>query len=111
MAVPSKELLSEVLGITEPYFTNLDELVFWSGGIYRQDRETERISVHEIVYKCKEWIINTRNKALQITYHKDCVALNIFSDDIDAFVKDTESEAVFEACEWILKQNEGNKNV
>lgn len=114
----TEELLSEVLNTSEPYFesSNGKELVFWSGGFYRKDRETERINIYELAHKCKEWArtqdyyIQTGNR-LDGTTRYDVLSARIdidFEDyddsEIFSEIYDTEPEAIFKACEWILEQ-------
>ena len=119
--VISKELLSQVLGvkindivnsITTP--NNLFEYEINTGKpnhlgddtIYRQ------INIHELSHKCKEW---ARNKHYIIVSalinNKDTARAKIkYSSKKDAFLDteteyfnaNTESEAIFLACEYIL---------
>lgn len=110
MILPSKELLSVVLNkkvysvtkLRERHTNTLELLV--EGWDDKKYTVKTYINIYELAHKCKEWAIQHHDKAIQITCHKDCIALNIFSDKVDTFVENTEPEAVFKACEWILKQ-------
>ena len=117
----SKELLSEVLGCdccslkcsstTIHYEYKFD--VTLSEAMQKNKAE---INIYEMAHKCKEW-------AMQVPYIADQLAINInrtcLQDKFKTnywcvwilnskrvspeFYAETEPEAVFEACEWILK--------
>ena len=117
----SKELLSEVLNLVEVK------------GIYEEsdytydlcDRElnyAERlivfdtvgynkymiINIHELAHKCKEWALSKGYTTLSGNNHlvlNSCSICRTMTDDdwLD-FYSDTEPEAIFKACEWIMEQ-------
>ena len=105
----SKELLSEVLG----------------SNIYmKQDGYEgymEHSNIYELAHKCKEWankfshkeeVVDKQVKLLSYTdrFGGHC-RIKLFPaqpDETDvSFHADTEPEAIFKACVWILKQKQG----
>jgi len=107
MVLPSKKLLSVITGIpisksiNELGITRVVNITSDYDGTYLNFKYQDQKSTHlryfnlyELVHKCKEWAIQHHNKAIQIIYHKDYVALNIFLDKVDTFVENTEPEAV-----------------
>ena len=83
-------------------------------------RYYNRIDIYEFAYKCKEWILNQKNKdcfyiADQFSLNIEsqmgvikyfwCVLLKNNSRVSPEFKADSEFEAIFLACEWILDQN------
>lgn len=121
MILPSKELLSEVLKVEITYLTDeLDENML-PYQVASQEGWS-KINIYEIAHLCKEWaydkgyIINT---ALEPLTHKVSWQYDLFKlryEKIDMVMDipptqhfiitkayDTEPEAVFKACERILK--------
>lgn len=106
----SKELLSEVLCIKysfkiEDYNeSNLNNLEWWQNEIYKEQMHT--INIYELAHKCKEWAKNVYNNIDFMVYGRGQCDLTIFTqpDDIKYnFNADTEPEAIFKACQWILE--------
>ncbi len=115
----SKELLSKVFNIegvgSEINVNNSD--VHYHHYIekeknvhYRYKEET--INIHELAHKCKEWASNNFGYIMQSwTLGKEgkCKLSNI-TNGIPIVVElclinaDTEQEAIFKTCEWILEQ-------
>jgi hypothetical protein len=109
----SKELLSEVLGckldIDEQLQPNEIEYIEKVGSrlYYRY------INIYELANKCKEWAY-TKNYFLFSGHgaisascevnHRTASPGKINPQEI--VLADTESEAVFEACQWILENKE-----
>ena len=62
------------------------------------------INIYELAHKCKEWA-HSRNFMIQsYLYNTKARADLLSSCDVDEkFIADTEPEAIFKACEWILK--------
>jgi len=105
----SKELLSEVLG-TPVEIISIDEHKceiknsisfenYQLGVSYSYlygNKEIRFMPVHELAHECKEWAsskgyhIYSHNKGCHIHYN------------IASFKADTEPEAIFAACQWIL---------
>ncbi len=117
----SKELLSEVLGykvdkIEEHFDGNFDPcfLISHNGGQLL-------LNIYEFMYLCKEWAFQQRYNVYSLgkwrdsnrdTYLSYSVTIKTFEENIqyamnkcynDKFYADTEPEAVFKACEWILE--------
>lgn len=110
----SKELLSEVLGInvTEVYFHDKQGLK------YKTHRESEdgwesssdvpMPNIYELAHKCKEWALDngimlesaiTKRSGLCHTGTR-CHNNELYNPEL--FMEDTEPEAIFRACEWII---------
>ena len=94
-----------------------------SSGSYTQ----AEINVYELAHKCKEWAFDL---GIEVSSGKDvckeginidgyypninygqwrvyCMSeAEVFEAPDDYFYADTESEAIFKACEWILSQQE-----
>lgn len=83
-------------------------------------RYYNRINMHEFMFKCKEWILNQKNKdcfyiADQFSLNIEsqmgvikyfwCVLLKNSSRISPEFKADSEIEAIIKACNWILEQN------
>lgn len=117
----SKELLSAVLGIE---IANVKNMI-GSDLCFNNKEHGEVINIYELANKCKEWAKNkgyyllsgiyTYNDKTDGTY--DCLINQNFSYEDDgchisrgeSCLKsfngfNTEPEAIFEACEWILSQ-------
>ena len=116
----SEELLSQVLNenvVGTVLYVDDNEMLYFSqengdGGSY--------INIYELAHKCKEWALRNRY-ILESLSNRSCImgeeyeyyaTLKIHKEvssmlfhNIDA---DTEQEAIFEACQWIL-DNKGNK--
>lgn len=100
----SKELLSEVLKqVCNPLL--FDEQ--YNTLYYHNDYGNKaRINAYELAHKSKEWAKSVYNNIDFMVYGKGQCDLTIFTqpDDIKYnFNADTEIEAIFKACEWILK--------
>ena len=78
------------------------------------------INIYEFAYKCKEWILNQKNKdcfyiADQFSLNIEsqmgvikyfwCVLLKNNSRISPEFKADSEIEAIIKACKWILEAN------
>ena len=116
----SKELLSEVIEIKQNRIGILkqlkNEIQYSTSGGY-----VSLINVYELAHKCKEWAVKQNEEYINIlnissgvsnggTKYCD-MSLQLFDneDNIDnineRFTADTEPEAIFKACEWILNKN------
>ena len=99
----SKELLSEVtphLAFCDDITEDENEFVFWKDGEMHSD-----INIYELAHKCKEWahgkdyfisskIIPFGNSQAYISYQ--------LNNECHRVKADTEPDAIFKACEWIL---------
>ena len=75
------------------------------------------LNIHELAHKCKEWARIKYNFYIipTIQYQKDGFITMIVTDNED-FINNvnerrkvgaqTEPEAIFKACEWILRNNQ-----
>jgi hypothetical protein len=116
----SKELLSEVLGdnkIIGCSFTSeigFDAIEYaWIGCRAIDDcmEFIDYINIYELAHKCKEWASNKGiglaswveqypDGACQLTWKAEYITID--------FSADSEPEAIFKACQWIL-DNGGNQ--
>ena len=110
----SKELLSEVLNqkilsIKTPF--NGRELGYIEryNGIDEHNEHYVKINIYELAHKCKEWVYKPSCYTLES--YKDMYELNwkcnvVTNLEETLFTADTEPEAIFKACEWILNNKE-----
>lgn len=116
----SKELLSEVLNknITEVYIrkneirikTKIDNVDGWS-----MSSDVPLPNIYELANKCKNWAFEKHSLMLFQTQYfpnifygiKDLkTSMEDFITKVpqcDRFKSDTEPEAIFKACQWILE--------
>lgn len=98
----SKELLSEVLKIDDIVHIQKEGINYLF--ISRANNPAVIINIYELAHKCKEWANITKGKYLSSGY-------NEFDKKWEAmmmqytFPADTEPEAIFKACKWILDNN------
>ena len=101
----SKELLSEVLS------KDIVEYSIHTGFIWFKYRNyASSINTYELVFRCKKWseykgyILLSKNKEC-LVYSVDEVydVIECLNQYEEYFEADTELEAIFKACEWILK--------
>jgi len=73
------------------------------------DKSRESCCLHSLSNKCKEWAL-THNYQLHSAIRNGAYPICILIDESNGFKQhfkdDTEPEAVFQACEWILRQKE-----
>jgi len=110
----SKELLSEALGLNiesiKGIQKNKNSITIWKGkqNTYPYALHSgSDINIHELAHKCKEWALTEDYVVVSRSRYKlegyDC---DIYTKDdhcIDDFESDTEPEAIFKACQWILE--------
>ena len=106
----SKELLNVVLNqdIKDIYGVGAnpnfeDNIITYS---IKGNGDLEYFNIHELAFKCKEWANRKGNCGLIVKY-APCVTYVYFQFLIGDFspnpIKaDTEPEAIFKACQWIL---------
>ena len=102
----SKELLSEVLSsltLLEIIDGKIDNNVYFK---VEEIDILQSVNIYELAHKCKEW---AKRKEYTITMylHLDTVAITIYKDSKKVFstpsmTVQTEPEAIFKACQWIL---------
>ena len=111
----STELLSEVLGIdVAKIIENSDRNI----SIYERDFKYPMsynasayltINIYELAHKCKEWAIKIDYKIESHIHfiNKRIIGVASFNTQDNTtkfFQADTEPEAIFKACQWILEQ-------
>jgi len=103
----SKELLSEILDrevINVVGITQIDSRgVVSSKAVKFETRKDiyRSINIYELAHKCKEWAYNEHGEILTSFKYK---GEWIVEDERYRYRADTEPEAIFKACEWILKE-------
>ena len=107
----SKELLSEVLNLNITYIERCNNSIIYKISVY--DRE-EEVNIYELAHKCKElaysqgYIISSGLTPV-LGVNKDGWA-EVFSSStpldgkLRTFKELSEPEAIFKACQWILKE-------
>ena len=107
----SKELLSEVLDCEI-----MDMGVEGSDVTYLMPSKCHwiDINIYELAHECKEWAYDrygdevSSMKSYFAEYEKKLwysTTSKYYEISLDGFYADTEPEAIFKACEWILKDN------
>ena len=103
------KLLSEVLEVVvDTNIQYIDNVIMYGEMISDTQCEISQINIYELVHKCKKWI--KLNEYIFSLYHyKDTVAISLRSIynknhkyTSPAMSIQTEPEAIFKACEWIL---------
>lgn len=102
----SKELLSEILGSD----------IYLKQEAY--DGYMEYSNIYELAHKCKEWAFNQKLLDRKPDIYSGlwkgissgrtmyrCILFLSIKRGKEKFEADTEPEAIFKACEWILKEN------
>ena len=125
----SKELLSEVLNLKVVSHSLLNKLNNSFDITYMQLKDNPYtrsmpINIYEFAFKCKEWILNQKNKdcfyiADQFSLNIEsqmgvikyfwCVLLKNNSRVSPEFKANSEIEAIIKACEYILKEINENR--
>lgn len=108
----SKELLSEILKeykfpFSYEYNTYNDytkKIYFYVNSELKIDFFS--INIYELAHKCKEWAIGEHDcELLSCIGSKDRAICDIYSDKYNCkftHYADTEPEAIFAACQWII---------
>ena len=113
----SKELISEVLNIPKESIMDI-----YTDGNYLLIRKinsrVEEYNIYGFAFKCKEWILNQKNKdcfyiadqfslniesQLGVIKYFWCVLLKNSSRVSPEFKADSEIEAILKACNWVLE--------
>ena len=118
----SKELLSEVLGIEHILECRQSVNVFWVTDA-KSHCGAIAINIYELAHRCKEWafetkgvqIIHARKYGYGVGVVKYFSSIEVYnghylynpSDELGtstqvSFEADTEPEAIFRACQWVL---------
>lgn len=105
----SKELLSEVLGyrikLIKESHTERFIIVNDDGGFcpHPQDTPTRTINIYELAHKCKEW---AWENGCIISSFPTKIHWRVVVDSKELFISNSEPEAIFRACQWILDNKE-----
>ena len=120
MKFPSKELLSEVLGLEIKEIKNKSNGALYVTdncvGFSTKEETAGLINIYELAHKCKEWA--TSKGYIMLSYMEDDKTGYVSLGDLFGqtkvklpqpkdsfwFEADTELEAIFKACEWIMEQ-------
>ena len=102
--IPSKELLSEVLGIDKVFIIyQQDDILVYEVGGYYGDTVDYVINIYELAHKCKEWAYEKGYQLASYPSGKDWyVCRDPYKEPYEG--DNTEPEAIFKACEWIMEQ-------
>ena len=116
----SKELLSEVIGVDVRYMS--DE---YDGNLvpYETREGWKTINIYELAHKCKEWALLNGFDIITVEIDEQYVILTpddwqttkkekrgmsfVISSSFEA--QNTEHEAIFKACQWILEDSKDIK--
>ena len=106
----SKELLSNVLDedINGVFYYG-DNLLYFEH-FHKNHYVESHTNIHELAHKCKEWAFSRGYEILSYTskdggcyVEKDTRGtIDTVHEELD--LNQTEAEAIFKACEWILEQ-------
>jgi len=109
----SNELLSEVLGLEIDDMRRDNHTQNWIDytTVYDDINQSSMINIYELAHKCKEWayslghVVSTQYRT---DYSNATTSLawceSLAYEGRQNFKADTEPEAIFRACEWILQQ-------
>ena len=106
----SKELLSEVYNfdIKDIILLGTDDVTYevrFNG--LKNGLKYNIINIYELAHKCKEWALSKECELLSCIRDENTSLCDIYSDVLDCkftHYANTEPEAIFKACEWILKE-------
>jgi hypothetical protein len=111
----SKELLSEVLAIVCVNIREVydNEIIYTSYELPRI-QDWKSINIHELAHKCKEWAWSYKYLLESgVTETPFCSITNTNEDDElgmafpdERLLADSEPEAVFDACQWVLNNKQ-----
>ena len=112
----NKELLSEVLALTVVKVLELEGSILWYKGIVNVNgspyAKELSVNIYELAHKCKEWAFNNgyelrsgqdidvKKELCYFCEYKQERQLDYLNGDY--FLAETEPEAIFKACQWIL---------
>jgi len=99
----NKELLSNVLGVEIYQINIIGNDVMYKIGTAAKWTE-KKINIHELAHKCKEWAYSKSYKIASYKSYNNWICKDPFKGD-PYIGADTEPEAIFKACEWILEQD------
>ena len=118
----SKELLSEIFmyKVTQIHNIDAENNIHFNGGNEARYPyfliKPITINIHELAHKCKEWSfdngysLESAKKAVlgeenKMTSTWICCGFTPTYEVLPNFTANTEPEAIFKACEWVLKES------
>ena len=116
----SKELFSEVMNTKKEDIIDLKmfgkDLKYYEKCLLKsccddrlskhKDSIRKSINIYELAFKCKNWAYSKCNEI--ISYTEGCeIYQTQLGETIKDFYAETEHEAIFKACQWILDNKEG----
>ena len=114
----SKKLLSEVLEINENLISDASIDEFECRYYDVEDDKYYSCNIYELAHKCKEWALSKgyilMSKPRTSSSFATCVFCKNgkcnYEDDLwNDFRADTEPEAIFKACQWIMNKLQESK--
>ena len=108
----STELLSQIFEVQITRIHNIDaeNNIHFNGGNEKKHPYSLinpiTINIFELTYKCKEFLIK-KGYFFDISHSTmglDCRVIVYGKGIKEYFIEETEREAIFKACEWIIKQ-------
>ena len=101
----STKLLSEVMGYVNPCPMEVEDNKLY---LYKELGENiTTLNIYELAHECKEWSY-TKGFRLQVQKYKEldyqCIIDEMNIEYHPAKYATTEPDAIFKACEWILKR-------
>ncbi len=99
----SKELLSVVLGNEVRVVVHWDESVVQWNEHRNLPHTLEEINIHELAHKCKKWVLIYKYEIL--SGYLSGRGYVVAGDQRRTWFADTECEAIFKACEYIMEHN------
>lgn len=102
----SKELLNEVLKADIRKINNS----ILDGNLYYYKTFVKcksKINIYELAHKCKEWALNLGYILYSTVHGYECYidSRNFIDNTPVRFLAETEPEAIFNACQWILDKD------
>ena len=72
---------------------------------YSFEHQLSKVNTYELAHKCKEWAFSKGYRLVSYLYEPDefvCDLRNLLDQDLFTYNRNTEPEAIFAACQWIL---------
>ncbi len=102
----TNELMSEIIGnpISTVGIGGNKKSIFYGNGL----SPLQKINIHELAHKCKEWVLSDTEYSCSSGLSRGFTRCKIGDGycmvGARFFFADTEPEAVFKGCEWILNE-------
>lgn len=110
--LPSKELLSEVLGIEKISKDTVRQHGKWIQFFSEDTKDDYSFNIYELAHRCKEWAleqgytftVSTGNTNTLVEVLRNDAWTEEHPETVFISMEQEEPEAIFKACEWILEQ-------